>query len=385
MVVSKSGKQVGVTLGIEADFQCITVFQNRTFDDAGMLHDERQGLFGAVDLAFGFCQIAPSGAFFVDENVAAEMFEPTAQVCFIGQIGFEIDKTVGNACVVEVLAGFFDAAAVGDAVNDRHFVYNPSCYVSRRCIVRLMAALVRLLSAVWLRLQVALFGLIVDFWRNNMRFLKSFVALASCGLLLTACGGGNHQASTDNFKDILQQYGQSHGVCLPLALNVSGPNAVARQATLGMDKIVFDTQSHDGSALNENAAKQMAILVEKGLYRQEASPSTQQAVFTITDKGLAQTQAGLNGPLFCIGKQQVNQVLYFTEPAANAQGLIVSQVVYESDVRLEDWAKQLLGRGDADWKNRLQTRRTEQAVMVKTNDGWRDARSLPQPDLAFPQ
>lgn len=63
----------------------------------------------------------------------------------------------------------------------------------------------------------------------------------------------------------------------------------------------------------------------------------------------------------------------------------MSQVVYESDVRLEDWAKQLLGRGDADWKNRLQTRRTEQAVMVKTNEGWRDVRSLPQPDLAFPQ
>lgn len=218
-----------------------------------------------------------------------------------------------------------------------------------------------------------------------MRFVKTWAWLAGCGVLLAACGGGQHQASSSNFEAVLQQYGQQHGVCLPLALNVVGADGVGRQAMLGSDKIVLATQNQAGAAINDVAVKQMAVLVENGLYRQESPAESLQVAFSLTEKGLAQTQSGLTSPLFCIGKQQVNKVLYFTEPAANAQGLIVSQVVYEADVRLENWAKQLLNRGDADWKNRLQSTRVEQALLMKTNEGWRDVRTLPQPDWALPK
>lgn len=216
-----------------------------------------------------------------------------------------------------------------------------------------------------------------------MRFVRNWAWLAGCGVLLAACGG-SHQASSSHFETVLQQYGRQHGVCLPLALNVMNADGVARQTMLGSDKIVLDVQNQHGAPLNEAAAKQMAVLVENGLYRQDAA-SALQVAFSLTEKGLTHTQSGLSSPLFCIGKQQVEKVLYFTEPAANAQGLIVSQVVYEADVRLENWAKQLLERGAADWKSKLQTRRIEQAMLIKTNEGWRDVRTLPQPDWALPQ
>ena len=218
------------------------------------------------------------------------------------------------------------------------------------------------------------------------KFLMAGVAGMS--MLLGACGGG--EAGKSEFKEAIERYSQNSGVCLPLALNVSTQNmqdgsVLGRQVMLGQERIVLETRNAQGSRLNETAEKQMAILEDEGLYRKEKTAAEGEAVFTITDKGMAQTRSGLHGPLFCIGKQRVDKVLYYTDPATNAMGLTVSQVVYEADVNLEGWAQRLLNRGSADWKDSLQTRRTEQATLVKTNDGWRDLRELPRPDMPLPQ
>lgn len=220
--------------------------------------------------------------------------------------------------------------------------------------------------------------------RSEEMKMRNTVLLAGLGVLLAACGG--RDALKGEFLENVRRYGENHGVCLPLALNVSEQGVQdgrlsGRRIMLGMDRIVLETESADGRALNEAAVKQMAILTDEGFYRKESGRHDRELVFSLTEKGRGQTRGGS----FCIGKQKVENVLYYTEPAISAQGLKVSRVVYESDVVLEAWAKRLLDRGSADWKDRLQTRRVEQATMVKTNDGWRDMRELPQPDLPFPE
>lgn len=221
--------------------------------------------------------------------------------------------------------------------------------------------------------------------------MKKFLMAGVLGMsvLLTGCGGG--EASKSEFRDALRRYSRDNGVCLPLALNVSGRNAqdgsvTGQRVMLGMERIVLETRNVQGDRLNETAVKQMAILEDEGFYLKEKNGlDGSDAVYGITAKGRSQTREGTHGPLFCIGKQRVDNVLYYTEPATNAVGLTVSQVVYEADAELESWAQRLLSRGSADWKEGLQTRRTEQATLVKTNDGWRDLRELPRPDLPLPQ
>lgn len=221
--------------------------------------------------------------------------------------------------------------------------------------------------------------------------MKTFWAagLIGAGVLLAGCGS-SHEAGKSQFKHAIERYTKNNGVCLPLALNVSSQDAqdgqvVGRQIMLGMERIVLETRNAQGGRLNETALKQMKILEDEGFYQKEKNSADDEAVFQITAKGQAQTRAGVHSPLFCIGKHRIENVLYYTEPATNAVGLTVSQVVYEADVSLEGWADRLLSRGSADWKNSLHIRRTEQATMVKTNDGWRDLRELPQPDLPLPQ
>lgn len=221
--------------------------------------------------------------------------------------------------------------------------------------------------------------------------MKKFWAAGLIGMSVLLAGCGNsHEAGKSQFKNAIERYSKNSGVCLPLALNVSSQDVhdghvVGRQIMLGMDRIVLETRNLHGDRLNETALKQMKILEDEGFYQKDKNSAENEAVFNITAKGQAQTRPGAHGPLFCIGKQRIENVLYYTEPATNAVGLTVSQVVYEADVNLESWADRLLSRGSADWKDSLHTRRTEQATMVKTNDGWRDLRELPRPDLPLPQ
>lgn len=222
--------------------------------------------------------------------------------------------------------------------------------------------------------------------------MKKSLVVAGMGLalLLSACGD-KQEASKGNFKDAIEHYAKDSGVCLPLALNVSTQevregNVVGRYAMLGMEQVTLETQDVSGNEINEVALKQMDVLVDAGLYQKNKNLSNdKQEVFDITKKGIDNTRLGEHGPLFCIGTQRVAKVLWYTEPATNAQGLTVASVVYEADTKLDDWAERLLRRGSADWKEGLETSRTQQAVLVKTNDGWRDVRELPQPDAPLPR
>ena len=204
-----------------------------------------------------------------------------------------------------------------------------------------------------------------------------WVALSGVGLL-AACSG--QEAGKGQFRDAVERYVGQQEACLPIALDTGNREG---RVLLGTERIALLSKDADGSRINEAAIKQMTALESAGLYEKVKESGENEQVFVLTEEGRKQTQVGVAGRLFCIGKQHVEKVQYYTEPATNAAGLTVSRVVYESGIDLSSWAKRVLRYGSDDWKHALPLKRLDQATLVKTNDGWRDVRELPATDAGL--
>ena len=203
-------------------------------------------------------------------------------------------------------------------------------------------------------------------------FMKHWIWAALAAGLLAGCGA--QEAGKGQFRDVLARYAETNEVCLPLALDADGANA----PLLGSERIALPRRDAEDKRINEAAVKQMRALESAGLYeRLKENDDDAALVFVLTEKGRRHTRASLNGPLFCLGREHVDKVQYYTEPATNAAGLTVSRVVYEGSITMDGWGKRLIRHGSEAWQNRLPLKRVEQATLVKTNDGWRDMRELP--------
>ena len=201
--------------------------------------------------------------------------------------------------------------------------------------------------------------------------MKHWMWAALAAGLLAGCGA--QEAGKGQFRDVLARYAAANEVCLPLALDADGAAPL-----LGSERIVLPRRDVEDKRINEAAVKQMRALESAGLYeRLKEGDDDVALVFALTENGRKHTRAGLNGPLFCLGREHVDKVQYYTEPATNAAGLTVSRVVYEGSITMDGWGKRLIRHGSEAWQNRLPLKRVEQATLVKTNDGWRDMRELP--------
>ena len=80
------------------------------------------------------------------------------------------------------------------------------------------------------------------------------------------------------------------------------------------------------------------------------------------------------GPLFCVGKQKIGKINWFTTPTPD-NGLTVSEVSYQVELKPEKWADKLIKASEGKWK-RLKEPYNENTTLVQTNKGWRDIREM---------
>lgn len=206
------------------------------------------------------------------------------------------------------------------------------------------------------------------------------LCVLSMALLLAACGGS--ELSKSDVKKAIDASAKHHAVCVPFVLTVEhrheGDNP--RDSELGATELRLLKRLDNGKRANLAAVEQMDILVNAGLYRQEDNVRVGEGEHTVryfayhlTEKGQKAFKNTPHGKLLCIGKEQVSNVNYFTEPTP-ANGVTVTQVSYDAKIVPEGWAKRLL-KGSPYYEGLKQTEE-KRATLVKTNDGWRDIRDF---------
>lgn len=202
--------------------------------------------------------------------------------------------------------------------------------------------------------------------------MKKFLALSSV-LLLAACGG---EVAQSDLKDAINDTSFNR-VCLPFQLNAE---PASPQTMLGAPEIKLLKRTPEGKRTNQHAIKQMETLVRAGLYKADkeervgtADKVSRFAVYSMTDRGREEIKISPHGSLLCIGKQKVQKINYFTEPTPN-RGVLVTHVSYEAKIQPEKWASGLIK--ETEYKDMLKETATRQAVLMKTNKGWRDVREL---------
>ena len=132
--------------------------------------------------------------------------------------------------------------------------------------------------------------------------MKHWMWAALAAGLLAGCGA--QEAGKGQFRDVLARYAETNEVCLPLALDVDWAAPL-----LGSERIVLPRRDTEDKRINEAAVKQMRALESAGLYeRLKEGDDDVALVFALTEKGRRHTRAGLNGPLFCLGREHVDKV-----------------------------------------------------------------------------
>lgn len=218
---------------------------------------------------------------------------------------------------------------------------------------------------------------------------KTAIFLATAALMgLTACGDKRFEASETIFKKSIERFNSGQNVCLPLNLDVQLPNGEAARVhnVLGEPVIKIAIRNQDDKRINRVAQEQMDILLDQGFYRKEkakkadaapkdpATPNIQMSEYTLTAQGEKQVKASPHGPLFCLGTQKIKKVNWFTAPTP-ANGMTLSKVSYQVELKPERWAVKLIEAGGESWQP-LQQERSEMTTLVQTNDGWRDLREV---------
>ena len=208
---------------------------------------------------------------------------------------------------------------------------------------------------------------------------KTVFLPAAALLLLAACGSGN-EAGEANFKKALEESGGGRHVCLPLVLDVQTPDGqpAFRNVTVGEPLLQYAVRDVSGKRINETAAKQVEILAKEGFYRkvktQGGEDKNAPAVFELTEKGAAQARGTPRGPLFCVGKQKIGKINWFTTPTPD-NGFTVSEVSYQAELDAKKWADKLIKAGGKEWEP-LKEPSNRSVTLVQTNKGWKDMRDL---------
>lgn len=221
-----------------------------------------------------------------------------------------------------------------------------------------------------------------------MKKTAVWVAIATV-FTLVGCGDKN-QANEAVFKKSIERFNQTKGVCLPLSLDVQLPDGQFARVhnVLGEPLIRIASRNQENKRINQVAQEQMDILIDEGFYQKEKAKKAQDkdktasaaqdtvpvTEYTLTAKGEQQVKASPHGPLFCIGAQKVKKVNWFTTPTAT-DGVTISKVSYQVELKPERWAAKLIKAGGEPWQV-LQQPRNDTTTLVQTNDGWRDLREL---------
>ncbi len=204
--------------------------------------------------------------------------------------------------------------------------------------------------------------------------------------MLAACSN-SQDANKSNFENAINQYYKNNNLCLVLAPIEKHNNPKAMVDGIvghyGDTKLSIVAKNADGDKVNEQALKQMAVLVNEGIYQEEerekkagnGKKEWQIAVFSLTEKGVGYFQGSPLGPKLCVGKQKVEKVNWFTEPTT-ADGMIVSQVVYEHSYKLDKFAKKLIDQGQYNLEAEINKGKQNRTLLVLTNEGWKDHRLL---------
>lgn len=212
--------------------------------------------------------------------------------------------------------------------------------------------------------------------------MKKTVLLGAVAFVLAACGSSN-EASESHFKKVIEESGNNRNVCLPLMLDIETPNGIpAQNVMLGEPVILISDHSADGKRINQIAEKQLEVLEKEGLYRKlktDTRPLSEErsiktATYELTDKGVELVRGTRRGPLFCVGKQKIGKINWFTTPTPD-NGLTVSEVSYQVELKPEKWADKLIKASEGKWK-RLKEPYNENTTLVQTNKGWRDIREM---------
>lgn len=211
--------------------------------------------------------------------------------------------------------------------------------------------------------------------------MKKWFVLGTA-LALTACGGNSNKVSKSDLQEALVKSPQAGTVCVPFALNVATVQLEhgAAYLALGSPEIRLLKRLPSGKRANQTAAEQMDILVGAGIYDDagvtkigEGEHTMRFLTYRLTEKGRNAFQYTPHGHFLCIGTLNVKKIHYYTEPAPS-NGLTLTQVSYDADIKTERWARKLLK--DNPYYEGLNQTETRTATLVKTNEGWRDVRDL---------
>lgn len=199
-------------------------------------------------------------------------------------------------------------------------------------------------------------------------------------LALAACGGDN---TKEQMKQAINGTGEWRKMCVPYVLSVEQalPEMSRLEGMFGANEIRFLIRDANKKRVNEQAEKQMEQLVRANVYDKEKEQKIGEgqqiqrvAVYRLTEHGRDVIRATPHGGTLCVGWIQAQKINYYTEPTA-VNGYTVSQVSYEAKLVPEKWATSLL-KSEPQYKNWLKETASQNATLVKTNDGWRDIREL---------
>lgn len=209
------------------------------------------------------------------------------------------------------------------------------------------------------------------------------ISVLAVSLLLAACGG-KQEASNHNFTEAIDDFAKNDKVCL--AVNLMLDNAqggMNNTVALGNKEIRIARKNSDGDKVNKTALKQMDILTDADLYEKgkdatlvvNGGKDIPQAVYYRTSKGEDNVQNTAQGSMLCLGTQKVDKIVLFTEPTP-ANGMTISKVVYDAKLVPKKWAEKLLKTTDENWWKSMQEPQRRAAVLVLTDKGWKDERTL---------
>lgn len=209
--------------------------------------------------------------------------------------------------------------------------------------------------------------------------MNKFLPLMSI-VLLAACSQ-NTDISTDSLQNALNHTSQQR-LCLPFELAIEHASPHQLNPQLGDAEIKFLKRQANGKHANQQAVKQMEILVDAQLYQQEkiekigeGDHAIRHYVYRLTDTGQTYfTHSSSTRPLLCVADLEVEDILFHTEPAATSHGVIVSQVHYTARPKVYSWAEELFENSP---HAPLLNQSTEhKIVLAKTDKGWIPAQQL---------
>lgn len=214
--------------------------------------------------------------------------------------------------------------------------------------------------------------------------MNKILPVALVSFVLAACGG--NKPENGEIEDALNGYFERARTCLPLVVNVQNPlvNGYLTQVPLGAPVMKIVGKTPEGKDINQAALRQMDYLSDEGFYKKavtteplwKGSKKTHEvATYTLTEDGGKQTQIIARTPNFCVGRQQVTKIHWFTDPVtSNKQSVL--RVTFDTKFVPEKWLAGLLKEGGLDKLPIKETHTKLNTGMVKTDDGWKDAREV---------